>query len=109
MVANTPGVYWKCMRQSARWMVLLDDRIMEFIDENGPSLPSNIGDDDRIPYGAQHIGNRCRKLADAGLLENLGNGVYILTSDGKSYLEGESAVEDSPESAGEGEKGANGV
>ena len=109
MVANTFGEYWQCMRQSARWMVLLDDRIMEFIDENGPSLPSNIADDDRIPYESQHIGNRCRKLAEAGLLENLGNGVYVLTSEGKSYLEGEFGVEESPESSEESEKGTNGA
>ncbi|KPN31502.1 hypothetical protein SY89_02249 [Halolamina pelagica] len=97
------------MRQSARWMVLLDDRIMEFIDENGPSLPSNIADDDRIPYGSQHIGNRCRKLAEVGLLENLGTGVYVLTAEGKSYLEGERSVEETPESSEESEKGTNGV
>jgi len=109
MAANTPEGYWKCMRESARWMVLLDDRIMEFIDENGPSLPSNIADDDRIPYGAQHIGNRCRKLADVGLLENLGNGVYVLTADGKSYLEGEHGVEETPESVQESGKGTNGA
>jgi len=91
-------------------MVLLDDRIMEFIDEEGPSLPSNIADDDRIPYGAQHIGNRCRKLADAGFLENLGNGVYVLTQQGINYLSGEfSASENVPEAPDEAEAGTNGA
>lgn len=74
------------MRKSARWMVLLDDRILEYVAENGPTLPSDIANDDRIPYGAQHIGNRCRKLAGNGFLENLGNGVYVITQRGQDYL-----------------------
>ncbi|WP_435062435.1 MarR family transcriptional regulator [Halobaculum sp. EA56] len=83
---------------------------MEFIDEQGPSLPSNIADDDRIPYGAQHIGNRCRKLADAGFLENLGNGVYILTEQGTRYLAGEFAAnEEVPDAPDGAEAGANGA
>lgn len=74
------------MRKSARWMVLLDDRILEYVSENGPTLPSDIANDDRIPYGAQHIGNRCRKLAENGFLDNLGNGVYVITQRGRDYL-----------------------
>ncbi|WP_313695076.1 MarR family transcriptional regulator [Halorarum halobium] len=74
------------MRKSARWMVLLDDRILEYVSENGPTLPSDIANDDRIPYGAQHIGNRCRKLTEHGFLDNLGNGVYVITQRGRDYL-----------------------
>jgi predicted transcriptional regulator len=98
------------MRQSARWMVLLDDRIMEYTDENGPSLPSEIADDDRIPYGKQHVGNRCRKLTEKGFLENVGNGVYVLTTQGKDYLEGSfdanEEVPDAPNNASEEANGA---
>ena len=66
--------------------MLLDDRILEYVSENGPTLPSDIAADDRVPYGAQHVGNRCRKLAEHGFLDNLGNGVYVITQRGRDYL-----------------------
>ncbi|WP_135805200.1 MarR family transcriptional regulator [Halorussus marinus] len=77
------------MRVSPRWMILLDDRILELISEEGPLIPSKIASDERIPYGSQHVGNRCRVLTNHGLLENIGNGVYVLTDRGKAYLKGE--------------------
>ncbi len=85
---NTLTRYLSRMRVSPRWMVLLDDRILEFISEEGPLTPSKIASDERIPYGSQHVGNRCRRLAESGLLKNIGNGVYVLTDRGEDYLEG---------------------
>lgn len=79
-------------------MVLLDDRILELLEEEGFMTPSEIADDDRIPYSAQHVGDRCRKLAEHGLVENVGNGVYRITERGEQYLEGElNMAEDAPE------------
>ena len=98
------------MRRSARWMVLLDDRIMEYIEENGPSIPSDIAE--YVPYGSQHVGNRCRKLAKKDFLQNLGNGVYVLTEQGERYLSGEfNAEEEVPTSPSEAntEETANGA
>jgi predicted transcriptional regulator len=70
-------------------MVLLDERILEFLQEEGPHTPSKIAEDSRIPYGAQHVGNRCRKLAENGFARNIGNGVYTITERGERYLEGD--------------------
>lgn len=91
---NTFTRYLSLMRVSPRWMVLLDDRILELISEEGPLTPSKIASDSRIPYGSQHVGNRCRELAENGLLKNVGNGVYVLTDRGEDYLQGERVFED---------------
>lgn len=80
------------MRKSPKWMVLLDDRILEFLKEEGPHSPSQIAEDGRIPYGAQHVGNRCRKLAEHGLVRKVGKGTYLITDLGEQYLEGETDV-----------------
>lgn len=77
------------MRESGRWMVLADDRILEFLQEFGPAAPSKIAADERIVWGRQHIGNRCRKLAKYGLTKEVGNGVYAISEQGEQYLHGE--------------------
>lgn len=77
------------MRYSADWMVLADERILEYILENESSTPKNMEDSGYVRYSRQHISNRCKKLVDHGLLQHLGNGVYIITDTGEEYLEGE--------------------
>jgi predicted transcriptional regulator len=67
-------------------MVLLDDRILEYLVEAGFSTPSEIAEDEYIHYSAQHVGDRCRKMAEHGLVENVGNGVYRITERGEQYL-----------------------
>jgi len=82
------------MRKPADWMVYADDRILEFLDEFGNHQPSQIADKvsdmgEGIHYHRKYVGKRCRILAQHGLLENLGNGVYTITQVGQSYLRGE--------------------
>ena len=74
------------MRLSADWMVLADDRILEFLNENGPRSPTKIKDESPIPFSRQHINNRCMKLEEYGLTQNIGNGVYTITDAGERYL-----------------------
>lgn len=76
------------MRYSGDWMSLADDRILEFVRENGSGSPTVLKEEGRIRYSAAHIGRRCRKLADEGLLQHLGNSVYVITDDGEAYLDG---------------------
>ncbi|SEQ00105.1 hypothetical protein SAMN04489841_1042 [Natrinema salaciae] len=78
------------MRLDADWMVRADDRILEFLRDEGPHPPSKMERDDRIKFGAEYIGRRCRDyLRPHGLVTNLGNGVYAITEDGDAYLAGE--------------------
>lgn len=76
------------MRLSARWMSIADDRILEFLQEEGPQSPTRIHEDGRVRFTRQHINTRCQKLANYGLVQNLGNGVYTITDKGERYLDG---------------------
>mgnify|MGYP006291348541 CR=1 FL=1 len=79
------------MRKSGKWMVLLDERILELLseEENEFMSPSDIADHNGIPYSSQHVGRRCKKLAEYGLLKPVARGVYTITREGRAYLEGE--------------------
>ncbi|WP_193308876.1 PhiH1 repressor [Halorubrum halophilum] len=72
-------------------MVLLDERILELLseDENEFMSPSDIAGHSRIPYSSQHVGRRCKKLAEHGLLKPVARGVYTITEEGEAYLQGE--------------------
>lgn len=71
-------------------MTQADDRLLEFLSEEGPHSPSKIESDDRVRYGSEYIGRRLRNhLEPHGLVSNVGNGVYSITEVGKQYLAGE--------------------
>jgi len=76
------------MRHSGKWMTSLDDRILEFLHENKPTTPTKMTTKASLPYSRQYVDKRCKKLNEEGLLESLGNGVYMITEDGEAYLEG---------------------
>ena len=82
------------MRYSARWMTIADERILEHLNEVETDTPKGMADSGRVRFSRQYIGERCRKLADYGLVQHLGNGVYRITSAGEEYLEGELDAED---------------
>ncbi|WP_435097356.1 phage repressor protein [Halarchaeum sp. P4] len=76
------------MRHSGDWMALVDDRVLEYISEHGSGSPTKMKEEGPIHYSRPYIHKRCKKLAEKGLLRDLGNGVYVLTDDGEAYLEG---------------------
>ena len=82
------------MRHSGKWMTSLDDRILEFLHENKPTTPTKMTTKASLPYSRQHVDRRCKKLNEEGLLESLGNGVYMITEDGEAYLKGHLDTED---------------
>jgi hypothetical protein len=67
-------------------MVGADDRILEYLSENGPTTPSKMVEDERMRFSRGHINQRCIKLANNGFLINLGNGVYKVTKQAEKYL-----------------------
>ena len=87
------------MRQSGKWMVLLDDRILELFqeDESGIMSPSEIARDKRILHSSGHVSRRCKKLEEYGLLKVVSKGVYTLTEQGEKYLKGEYNTQDEKE------------
>jgi hypothetical protein len=69
-------------------MTLVDDRVLEFLDENESGTPTKMKEEGPINYSRPYINRRCKKLAEKGLIKNLGNGVYVLSDTGKAYLDG---------------------
>jgi predicted transcriptional regulator of viral defense system len=71
-------------------MTIWDDRILEILrdDDDGIGKVSNLKDSDSIHVSRVQIGRRCKKLAEHGLLRQIGDGVYLITEEGKAYLEG---------------------
>lgn len=76
------------MRKQATWMAKWDDRLLEYLYENGPSTPGKIADDDYIRVSTSYISQRLSTLQDNQMVTNLGNGVYQITDEGAYYLAG---------------------
>jgi len=86
------------MRYSGDWMVLADDRILEYIREKDSGRPKEMTDSGYVRYTRSYISQRCKKLVKHGLLRDLGNGVYVITDRGERYLDGEiDTSEDAPD------------
>ena len=77
------------MRKSGKWMTIVDDRVLEYIRENEHGSPTKMMEEGPIRYSKAYIAERCRKLAEHGLLKPVGNGVYVITERGERYLDGE--------------------
>ena len=85
------------MRHSAAWMTIWDDRILEIAREENAVRASELIKTDYFHVSRAQISRRLKKLSQKGLLEDYGNGVYVITADGLSYLDGEldaSAIDD---------------
>ncbi|QCC47446.1 helix-turn-helix domain-containing protein [Halobellus limi] len=92
------------MRYSGDWMVLADDRILEYIRENGSGRPTAMAESGYVRYSRQYIHTRCKNLVEHGLLKHLGNGVYVITERGERYLDGEiDTSEDAPDEVDAGD------
>lgn len=66
-----------------------DDRLLEFIKENGSGAPTEISNADYMPISKQYISKRLKILSENNLLESLGNGVYQISKEGLMYLYGD--------------------
>lgn len=77
------------VRLHAEWMGIVDDRILEYLDDDGPASPANLEKDDRMPYSRNYMNKRLLLLQKIGLVEVIGNGVYRITPDGRAYLAGD--------------------
>jgi Mn-dependent DtxR family transcriptional regulator len=77
------------MRRSAGWMSAPDDRILEIAaeDEDGVTKVGNVADNPYIHVGNSQVSVRCKKLAEHGLLRAIGDGVYVITDEGRGYLD----------------------
>lgn len=78
------------MRHSGSWQSVWDDRILEWISENGGSgTAAEIDKSGLVRVTRSHISRRLNILADHGLLKEVGNGAFIITDEGEAYLKEE--------------------
>ena len=72
-------------RKRADWMKPVDDKIMEKLRDEINLTPKALYD---LGVASQnYAGDRCRKLANYGLVENWSSGLYRLTDEGHQYLD----------------------
>ncbi|SEN19010.1 hypothetical protein SAMN05216388_100216 [Halorientalis persicus] len=77
------------MRLPAEWFTQVDDRILEYLQEHKSGSPTQMAKHENIHFTRSYVHKRCKILADYGLIEDYGNGVYIITDEGEAYLAGE--------------------
>lgn len=77
------------MRKSASWMTLWDDRLLEWAETHDSVSASDVKDTVYFQISRSSISRRLKKLSEHGLLQHLGNGVYVITEQGEQYLRGE--------------------
>jgi len=72
------------MREPADWMVAVDDRILELVNEFGNLTPRAI--DEFGATSSDHASRRAGMLVKAGLLYRITRGLYGITEEGVAYL-----------------------
>lgn len=77
-------------------MTTLDDRILEYLDEDAAATPRTIARSRRRPVSTQQIRERLRVLSQAGYVEPFTDDyeLYSLTTWGRLYLEGEARADE---------------
>lgn len=76
------------MREPAEWMKpSTDDAILESLCDKGNQQPVHVAN--QIDRHRKYVGERLRELAEYGLVENLGQGLYRITDTGEAYLDGD--------------------
>jgi predicted transcriptional regulator len=94
------------MRKSADWMTIWDDRILEVIRNDGPTSPTPLSEHKYIHIGKSGVSKRLNRMKDHGLVHELGNGVYAITAEGESYLDGELNAEQLKDQTSDGDESA---
>jgi len=85
-------------------MTIWDDRILEYIQEEESGSPAELERSGYIRVSKSQISRRLRRLAEYGMLQHLGNGVYVITQRGEDYLAGDLDADDIDDPNGNGEK-----
>lgn len=75
------------MRERADWMHPADDHLLVLLRAGRKDTFNAIAA--QLPLDGEQVGERCRALADYGLVEHLGSDIYTLSRLGEQYLDGE--------------------
>lgn len=83
-------------RHCAEWMKREDERILEFLKENGLSSARLISNEVFEKVSTGHVAERLGMLRYAGLVSKTGLTSYELTEEGQRYLDGELDAQNQP-------------
>ena len=75
------------MSERADWMRPEDDHLLALLRAERKDTFNAIAG--QLPLSREQVGERCRTLADHGLVEHLGSDIYTISPLGKQYLDGE--------------------
>lgn len=76
-------------RKSADWMIQLDERILEQIENDGWTTPGMLARKSDFPTYRGAISDRCKRLHYVGFIEPFHAEMYDLTVEGRLYLKGD--------------------
>ncbi|MXV62810.1 MarR family transcriptional regulator [Natronorubrum sp. JWXQ-INN-674] len=74
-------------------MTQADDRILETLTDSGLTLSPRVLSVN-TDYSRHYLSTRLGKLADAGLVDRVDEGLYRITDHGHAYLEGDLLASD---------------
>jgi predicted transcriptional regulator len=77
-------------------------------ENEGAGTPKKLKESGLIRVSQAHISRRCKTLAEHGLLREIGNGAYVITEEGKAYLNEEYDAEEETYINTGGAKNGNG-
>lgn len=80
------------MRNTAGWQRAPDDRILEYLREEGPASTTTVATAPRIRAPRSVVTSRLYELAEAELIapmSGVGRRMWILTGEARRYLRGE--------------------
>lgn len=75
------------MSDGGDWMRPEDDHLLALLRAERKDTFSAIAA--QLPLSRELVAERCRTLADHGLVEHLGSDIYTISSLGRRYLDGE--------------------
>ena len=89
------------MNHEGPWMKLIDERILEYLDENGDAFPFEISLDISLNASAARVRERCWVLANAGfvspyehkLAHNRYATKFAISERGSNYLDDDVSAE----------------
>ncbi|MFB6189664.1 MAG: MarR family transcriptional regulator, partial [Halapricum sp.] len=70
-------------------MSKIDDRLLEYLEHDGPAPPAIMEKSDTLPFSRNYINKRLLLLKEIQLVQEIGNGVYQITEKGREYLSGD--------------------
>ncbi|WP_276301981.1 hypothetical protein [Halorussus lipolyticus] len=84
------------MSEQADWMRPEDDHLLALLRAERKDTFNTIAE--QLPLAREEVADRCRTLADHGLVEHLGSDIYTISPLGREYLDGEVEASDLHES-----------